>query len=167
MEDTSLTIAKPKTINYKNILIISLLPIPNFIILFYYIICFKIIIESHEEECESLDKYNICSLTLMLLLNIYIVSQLCVDSPRLFFQRETNSHIYQMFLIFFLGFSILFGSYILKDEDTCQDKNVYILSAGNLIVQSVIFLLLMLYWLYIVCYHDNTRISPVMVMREV
>ena len=44
MEDTSIaeenTIQKSKKISWKNIFIISLLPIPNFLILYYYIICF-------------------------------------------------------------------------------------------------------------------------------
>ena len=166
MEETSAaeenTIQKSKKISCKNILIISLLPIPNILILYYYIICFKIIVESYQEECERLNNYNICSLVLIILFNIYIVSQLCVDSPRLFFKSETKLPVGEIFLMIFLSFSIFFGCYILKDEDRCEDidKNVYTLSTANLILQAVIILILVIFWFYFACYAGNTRIHP-------
>ncbi len=170
-ETTSNKIVKQERSNnyMKKILIISLLPVPNFLILYYYIICFRIIIESYENECDTLDKYNITSLILIIIFNIYIVSQLCVDSPRLFFYQESKSNVFQLFLIIFLSVNILSGAYILKDEDTCKhiDENVYVLSVGNLILQSFIFIILIIYWFMVVCLFTDTQVKPHIASNEV
>lgn len=161
-------IKEPK-IKLKNIVILAFSPIPNFFILYYYIICCKIIIENQNEDCNSLNEYNISSLILHLLFNIYLMCQLCVDSTKLFFHTFDKTLIYQGFLFIFLALNILYGAFILREEDDCQDENksVYILSVTNFIIQTVIFIILFIYWFYLSCKNETSRTASIIPVEEV
>ena len=151
------------SLNYKMIMIFTLSPIPNFMVLYYYIICSQIIINNEAPECESLTYYNLSSIIMLALFNIYLIYQLFIDENNLFFHTSPKSMIYQGILITFLITNLIFGSYYLHTQSECDNynENAYIVATGNLIVQSTIAILLLTYAIYLVILARKNKTYPV------
>ena len=151
------------SLNYKIIMIFTLSPVPNFMVLYYYIICSQIIINNEANECKSLTYYNLSSIIMLALFNIYLIYQLFIDENNLFFHTSQKSMIYQGILIIFLITNLIVGSFYLDTQSECDNfnENAYIVAVGNLIVQSTIGILLLTYAIYLYFQFRKNRTYPI------
>ena len=148
--------------NYKNCVIVSLCPIPNFIILFYYLISIKIMMETQKvEECQNIFDYNIISFIFVIISNLYLVSQLCYEKPQIFYNQLDGHFIFQVLWYSMLSILIVLGITFLVDFTKCRDEstNIYNLAISNTICQLIIWILTNV----IVIYYSQVRnrVSPI------
>ena len=144
--------------NYKNCIIISLCPFPNFIILFYYLISIKILNETEEPDiCQNLYYYNIISLIFYILSNLYLVSLLCYEVPQIFYHRLDFHFIFQVLWYLILSILIIVGITFLNHNDRCRDNstNIYNLAISNTVCQ----LLIWIFTIIIVIYYTQKSIG--------
>ena len=146
---------------FKQGLIICLCPIPNFIILFYYLLSVKILVETENLEiCQNIYDYNIISLLFCIFTNCYLVSQLCYERPRIFFNALDIHFVVQIIWYSLLSILTVLGFIFLIDNKECMDDylNIYNLGIANLILQILMWLLasgLIIYYTQI-----NNKINP-------
>lgn len=149
---------------HKNFYIISLCPIPNFIILFYYIFSVKILVdEDNITYCEGLWVYNFMSFLLLLGINIYLVSQLFSESPTIIMNRDTKHMLIQLLFYFLLLVSVIGGGYEVSQNNKCKENSdlLYTLASINLVIHTVILVIMNGFLIYLGCYTHAHKILPV------
>jgi hypothetical protein len=149
---------------HKNFYIISLCPIPNFIILFYYIFSVKILVdEDNITYCEGLWVYNFMSFLLLLGINIYLVSQLFSESPTIIMNRDTKHMLIQLLFYFLLLVSVIGGGYKVSQNNKCKENSdlLYTLASINLVIHTVILVIMNGFLIYLGCYTHAHKILPV------
>ena len=147
--------------NYKNCVIVSLCPIPNFIILFYYLISIKIMIETqHSEVCETIYDYNIISFIFVMISNFYLISQLCYEKPKIFYNHLDCHFIFQVIWYSVLSILIIIGVTFLNDNHKCRDdsSNIYNLAISNTICQLLMWIITNIIVIYFT--QISNRIKP-------
>lgn len=147
--------------NNKNCIIVLLCPIPNFIILFYYLISIKIIIEtSYSEVCQTIFDYNIISLIFMIISNIYLVSQLCYEEPQIFYHQLDCHFMFQVLWYSMLSILIILGVTFLNDNTKCRDDsgNIYNLAICNTVSHLIMWIITNITVIYYT--QKNHRIQP-------
>lgn len=129
--------------NFKLCLILSLCPLPNFIILLYYLIAFKVVIESEEvEACQNIYCYNILSLIFFIFSNFYLITQICYEKPKIFFDALNVHFVLQIIWYSALCILIVLGLTFLIDDKRCLDENsnLYNLGITNIVLEIILWI---------------------------
>lgn len=137
--------------NYKNCVIISLCPIPNFIVLFYYLISIKILVEEKNlHQCHNLQSFSVYSYVWMIISNIYLAVQLCYDKPRLFMNDMDGHFIFQILWYSALVIILVIGLVWIVESKSCLDEsqNIYYLSVSNIIIELIIWIVITILIIY-------------------
>ena len=129
--------------NFKHCIIVCLCPIPNFIILFYYLISVKILMEENSVvDCHYIYNYNILSYIFFVVSNIYLMLQLCYDKPKIFYYNLDYHFLFQVIWYSMLSILIIIGLTFLIDYSNCyqESNNLFNLAITNCICQLIMWM---------------------------
>ena len=125
----------------KKFYIISLCPIPNVLILFYYILSLKILVEtSHITECQGIWIYSLLTFLHIITIHIYLVSQLFLDRQNIMNYTHNYQFMIQIIIYILLYMAVIVGGYIINENKNCRTNSNLLQSYGwmNFVFHTII-----------------------------
>lgn len=140
-------------------------PFTNIVLLFYYIMGITVLYtEKNTCSDENIWLYNLLSYLMIFVTNCYFINEIfLVNNNNSNVNRSIIMMVIQIIIYFTYVSFIVWGIFILLSLGDCNGNNVLInmMSYLNIFIQSIVFILINVFYLCIIYLFKKSRIIPI------